>query len=245
MKLPAFHPTHPSARRTLLALASLGLAAQMRAQAPAARPAAEDVLVLTPFTVDAARDVGFVAASALAGGRLATDLKDTPVAYSVLTREFIDALGVSDVTEAAQWTTNASFAKDDGRSTQFGRVGFNDLVTFRGVPANRAQVNFFPVHFDYDSFNLERFDFARGPNSILFGTRQYDVRKEAVAVILRDVANNPAQLEIRLRDGSVLKPASVRSQAGELAAQDSAAGALKIPASDVATIQRRNASSKR
>lgn len=82
-------------------------------------------------------------------------------------------------------------------------------------------------------------------NSILFGTRQYDVRKEAVAVILRDVANNPAQLEIRLRDGSVLKPASVRSQAGELAVQDSAAGALKIPASDVATIQRRNASSKR
>ncbi len=38
------------------------------------------------------------------------------------------------------------------------------------MPANRAQINFFPVHFDYDSYNLERFDFARGPNSILFGT---------------------------------------------------------------------------
>jgi outer membrane receptor for ferric coprogen and ferric-rhodotorulic acid len=144
--------------------------------AGAAQPASsqpnntDETLVLTPFTVDATRDQGFVAASALAGGRLSTDLKDTPVAYSVLTREFIDALGVSDVTEAAAWTTNASFAKDDGRSTQFGRVGFNDLVNFRGVPANRAQVNFFPVHFDYDSYNLERFDFARGPNSILFGT---------------------------------------------------------------------------
>ena len=130
----------------------------------------DEVLVLTPFTVDSKRDVGFVAASALAGGRLATDLKDTPVAYSVLTREFIDALGISDVTEASAWTTNAAMAKDDGRSTQFGRVGFNDLVTFRGVASNRANINFFPVHFDYDSYNLERFDFARGPNSILFGT---------------------------------------------------------------------------
>lgn len=153
----------------LFAFATLAPASAQTTPAPRT-PVVADTIVLTPFTVDAQRDVGFVAASALAGGRLATDLKDTPVAYSVLTREFIDALGVSDVTEAAQWTTNASFAKDDGRSTQFGRVGFNDLVTFRGVPANRAQVNFFPVHFDYDSYNLERFDFARGPNSILFGT---------------------------------------------------------------------------
>jgi outer membrane receptor for ferric coprogen and ferric-rhodotorulic acid len=159
---------------TALPFAAVAPLAAQTPAAPSPRPpsrtAADETVVRTPFTVDATRDVGFVAASALAGGRLATDLKDTPVAYSVLTREFIDALGVSDVTEAAAWTTNASFAKDDGRSTQFGRVGFNDLVTFRGVAANRANINFFPVHFDYDSYNLERFDFARGPNSILFGT---------------------------------------------------------------------------
>ncbi|HWA26613.1 MAG TPA: TonB-dependent receptor [Lacunisphaera sp.] len=143
--------------------------AQQPAPAGAAKPEGETV-VFSPFVVDATRDQGFVAASALSGGRLATDLKDTPVAYSVLTREFIDALGVVDVTEAAAWTPNASFAKDDGRSTQFGAVGFNNLTNFRGVPANRAMINFFPVHYDYDSFNLERFDFARGPNSILFGT---------------------------------------------------------------------------
>lgn len=172
-----FRPVVVSATLTaLVAAAVLPLAAQTPSSpvagssAAAKAPGTDETIVLTPFAVDAKRDVGFVAASALAGGRLATDLKDTPVAYTVLTREFIDALGVSDVTEAAQWTTNASFAKDDGRSTQFGRVGFNDLVNFRGVASNRANINFFPVHFDYDSFNLERFDFARGPNSILFGT---------------------------------------------------------------------------
>lgn len=158
----------------ILALAPGILAAQQTPAAPSASesPAATttEVVQLSPFVVNSQRDVGFVAASALSGGRLATDIKDTPIAYSVLTREFIDALGVSDLTEAAAWTPNAGFAKDDGRSTQFGRVGFNDLVTFRGVSSNRAMINFFPVHYDYDSYNLERFDFARGPNSILFGT---------------------------------------------------------------------------
>ncbi len=158
---------------TVVALFPAILMAQQNAapSTPATTASSQDeVVVMSPFMVNSQRDVGFVAASALSGGRLATDIRDTPIAYSVLTREFIDALGVSDITEAAAWTTNASFAKDDGRSTQFGRVGFNDLVTFRGVAANRAQINFFPVHYDYDSYNLERFDFARGPNSILFGT---------------------------------------------------------------------------
>lgn len=82
-------------------------------------------------------------------------------------------------------------------------------------------------------------------NSILFGTRQYEVRKEAVAVILRDVGSNPGQFEVRLRDGSVLKPASLRLEPGEIVAQDSAAGSLKIPASDVVGIKRRTPAGKR
>lgn len=159
-------------RASIVALLALlpGITAGQTTPAAPANTESDTPVVLSPFEVNADRDVGFVAASALAGGRLATDLKDTPIAYSILTREFIDALGITDVTEAAAWTTNASFAKDDGRSTQFGRVGFNDLVTIRGVAANQAMINFFPVYYDYDSYNLERFDFARGPNSILFGT---------------------------------------------------------------------------
>ncbi|HRE79844.1 MAG TPA: hypothetical protein PLN52_02290, partial [Opitutaceae bacterium] len=57
-------------------------------------------VTLTPFTVSTERDVGFVATSSLAGGRLATDLADTPAAYSVITREFIDALNLVDLNQA-------------------------------------------------------------------------------------------------------------------------------------------------
>jgi outer membrane receptor protein involved in Fe transport len=146
--------------------------------APAATPAdtaktAEAPLQLSPFTVDAKKDVGFVAATSLAGGRLASELKDTPVAYSVLTREFIDALNVPDLSAAAKWTVNANNVNDDGRGVMFADE-LGTKLSFRGVQStgttvSQQQIDFFPVYYDYDSYNLERFDFARGPNSILFG----------------------------------------------------------------------------
>lgn len=130
---------------------------------------AKDVVELSPFTVNSDRDRGFVAASALAGGRLATDLRDTPAAYSVLTRDFIEALNITNLTMAQQWTVGFNEIEDDGRQNQFGD-GERGRRTFRGVSSNQQQIEFFPAYYDYDSYNLERFDFARGPNSILFGS---------------------------------------------------------------------------
>ena len=83
-------------------------------------PNENEAIVLSPFTVNSDRDRGFVAASALAGGRLSTDLRDTPVAYSVLTRDFIDALNLTNLTMAQQWTTGFNEIEDDGRQNQFG-----------------------------------------------------------------------------------------------------------------------------
>lgn len=128
-----------------------------------------EVVELSPFAVNATLDRGFVAASALAGGRLSTDLRNTPVAYSVLTRDFIDALNLTSLTAAQQWTTGFNEIEDDGRQNQFGD-GERGRRTFRGVASNQQQIEFFPAFYDYDSYNLERFDFARGPNSILFGS---------------------------------------------------------------------------
>ncbi len=165
--------------RIVCAATAIFWAAQAHAQtspAPAITRDAnstETAVVLSPFIIDAKKDVGFVAASSLAGGRLATALKDTPVAYSVLTREFIDALNLSDLSVAAKWTVNANNVNDDGRGVIFADE-LGTKLSFRGVQStgttvSQQQIDFFPVYYDYDSFNLERFDFARGPNSILFG----------------------------------------------------------------------------
>ena len=149
----------------------LGAAATARGPTPgeSSPSLTKDVVELSPFSVNSGRDRGFVAASSLAGGRLSTDLKDTPVAYSVLTRDFIEALNITNLTMAQQWTTGFNEIEDDGRQNQFGD-GERGRRTFRGVASNQQQIEFFPAYYDYDSYNLERFDFARGPNSILFGS---------------------------------------------------------------------------
>jgi outer membrane receptor protein involved in Fe transport len=157
-------------------LVALLAAANLSGQTvPAPAAAAEpDPVILSPFTVNTERDTGFVAASSLAGGRLATDLADTPAAYSVLTREFIDALNITDLAAALEWTVNTNASNDNG-AIQFSQVT-NLITTSRGLTVGAPQRNFFPFassaasSVNFDSYNLDRYDFSRGPNSILFGT---------------------------------------------------------------------------
>ncbi len=157
-------PVKPKSKLALFAgLLALGSAAE--AQTPATSQK-EDAITLSPFTVRTDRDTGFVAASSLAGGRLASDLKDTPVAYSVLTREFIDALGLDDLDKAVEWTVGAHRNIDAGAQPIFAGTS---SYSVRGVSGIARLRNFFPFGVTFDSYNLDRFDFARGPNSVLFG----------------------------------------------------------------------------
>lgn len=151
---------------TLATLTAAVLSAQTAPPPSASSTAKDDAVVLSPFTVSTDKDVGFVATSSLAGGRLATDLADTPAAYSVITREFIDALNLTDLNQAIDWTVNTNANKDNGATLTFaGSVTY----TTRGVGASTPQRNFFPFYVNFDSYNLERYDFSRGPNSVLFG----------------------------------------------------------------------------
>ena len=136
------------------------------ARSPAVVASNDSVTTLSPFTVSTDKDVGFVATSSLAGGRLAGDLADTPAAYSVITREFIDALNLTDLNGAIEWTVNTNVNNDNGANLTFAS---NVTYTTRGVGASTPQRNFFPFYVNFDSYNLERYDFGRGPNAILFG----------------------------------------------------------------------------
>jgi len=168
---PQHNESPPVKNRNLFSFLAGWLAAGAAAGAQtASTPAKDEAITLSPFTVSTDRDNGFVAASSLAGGRLATNLSDTPVAYSVLTRDFIDALGITNQFEASDWAPNSvrSIAANGG--------GYGDDVSntpgtynVRGAGGGRAQRNFFTYFSPNDSYVVERFDFGRGPNAILFG----------------------------------------------------------------------------
>src|SRR6185436_12658373 len=159
----------PLSRLLAAAAAVCGLAVQslLGQTAPTSPTATEDTVKLDPFNVSAASDVGFVAANSLAGGRMTTALKDTPVAYSVLTSEFLEAFNINDAGKAAEFTVNANQYYNDGLQGTDGNTTV--YVRIRGQNANTPARNFFPYNLAGDSYNVDRIDFARGANASLFG----------------------------------------------------------------------------
>jgi len=83
---------------------SLGLLAvsTLLAQTPAPVPAApsapaEDAIVLSPFTVEAGTEKGYLATQTLNGTRLKTDLKDIGSSLTVFTEQLMDDLGANSI----------------------------------------------------------------------------------------------------------------------------------------------------
>lgn len=158
-------------RRVNLLLATLALSGfgAAHAQTPETTTKPVAPVALDPFTVNAETDVGFVAASSLAGGRIATPLKDTPVAYSVITAEFLEAFNLTDVASATEWSVNSTVIDGDGTNRGLGSSVDNGALRTRGVASGIPTRNFFPFLVSTDSYALDRVDFGRGPNAVLFG----------------------------------------------------------------------------
>lgn len=150
----------PTATALLFATTALHpLAAQ---SAPAA-PTSTDPIALSPFEVNTDRDTGYQAASSLAGGRIDTPLDRTPAAISILTREFLDDIAANNFVDAAVWSPNSFLVAPTSDFSDY-RVDFRSANT-----GSSPSVNYFGFSHTMDSYSTERLEFARGPNSILFG----------------------------------------------------------------------------
>src|SRR6478736_814529 len=167
-------PSRLLATLTCFALLGLALTRSTAQTTPAAPPVAnkeakegDASIVLSPFMVNASEGTGWIATNSLAGGRVKTALKDTPVAYSVLTSEFLDSFNLTDMNLAAAFTTNSTADVQDGTYQAFGTTSAS-TIKLRGTNVTQTR-NFFPFTISPDSFDIDRFDFARGPNAVLFG----------------------------------------------------------------------------
>ena len=150
--------------RTLLAAFAGWLALSSAADAQTVKTSTKDeAMVLSPFTVNTDKDDGFAAANAGTATRLTLDMKDVPAPFSVMTREFIDALGITNVQEAVAWMPNVAAMPSEDLVTS--PLNFNS----RGVTNNRGQTrNNYLTGGLVDAYALERYEFGRGPNSALF-----------------------------------------------------------------------------
>jgi outer membrane receptor protein involved in Fe transport len=141
---------------------------------PAAPQLADDVLQMNPFTVEGTVETGYLATSSLAGTRLRTELRDIGSSISVVTRDFMEDLGATNSQSVLSYTTNFEVAGANGnylgdRSELGQMMSPGNATRVRGlVPAINTR-NFFRTNIRWDSYNVNRVDLQRGPNSVLFG----------------------------------------------------------------------------
>ena len=159
-----------------------GLLAQTNPPASQAAPAPaseDETIVLSPFEVNAAKDTGYQATQTLAGTRIRTDLKDVGSAIQVITKDFMNDIGATDSSTLLQYTTNAEVA---GTRGTFAGLGNNSTLDessslrspegsqrVRGLAAADNTRDFYVTDIPWDSYNVDRIDILRGPNSFLFG----------------------------------------------------------------------------
>jgi outer membrane receptor protein involved in Fe transport len=159
-------PVLSSCRLALLACAGLltGLVAQTAPAAKPAAPAEGETILLSPFEVRTEGDVGYTAASALAGGRTDAPLKLSSAAISVMTSQFLEDIGATNFRSAGEWALNWVPFPESNTSIA---GGFS--INYRNMGATFASRNYFLWYVESDSYNTERYEFARGPNGVLFG----------------------------------------------------------------------------
>jgi outer membrane receptor protein involved in Fe transport len=164
-------------------------------------PAGEEILELSPFEVTTSADVGYLANNSLAGSRFNTRLKDTPASISVMTREFLDDIGAFALEDALVFANNLQINLEDQGSIGDSPGGnsateFSGSYRVRGINATVARNYFRDLgSLPRDTYNVERIEDSRGPNSVLFGlgsaggvinvaTKQAKLSKDSYAVLL-------------------------------------------------------------
>jgi iron complex outermembrane receptor protein len=167
----------PSGLLLLGALLLADLAAQI-APAPAAstapaRPASDEVIELSPFTVNASADKGYRAENTLAGSRLNTSLRDTPSSVSVFTEKFLEDLGINQIEDLIGYTVGATLAVQDTNAAPNANAAINGQSLVRGIDirgiGSSQGLDYFKSITPNDSYRVGRYDESRGPNGILFG----------------------------------------------------------------------------
>jgi hypothetical protein len=166
-------------RKVGLCLATMAMTLPVFAQ-DNAEDLDDDILLLSPFEVEASSNVGYLATQTLAGTRIKTDLKDVGSAISVVTKEMLRDTGATDNQTLLSYTTNTEVGGTSGNFAGFvGDSGSldetdslmrpNSNTRVRGLTSADNTRDYFVSEIPWDSYNTERVDMQRGPNAILFG----------------------------------------------------------------------------
>ena len=134
----------------------------------------EEIVTLSPFSIDETENVGYTATTTLAGTRLKTKLEDVGAAVSVYTQEFMEDIAATDSETLLPYAVNAESAGIQGNfangvQQDSNRINPHVAQRIRGLNAATLTRNYFTTDIPFDGYNTQSVTINRGPNSLLFG----------------------------------------------------------------------------
>ncbi|MEO7598590.1 MAG: TonB-dependent receptor plug domain-containing protein, partial [Opitutus sp.] len=145
--------------------------------------AADEAVVLSPFTVNSEKDTGYAASSTLAGTRLNTPIKDLGASISVYNKDFLDDIGATSANDLLIYATGMEAGGPGGNFSNAagGNITEPSVVgdgvrnnpqgasRARGLTSPTYTRGYFISDVSVDGYNTSSVTVNRGPNAILFG----------------------------------------------------------------------------
>ncbi|MDQ8181623.1 hypothetical protein QEH57_13210 [Pelagicoccus sp. SDUM812005] len=164
--------------KTLVSVLTLGIAGS-GGPLSAQDDQSDEVFELSPFVIESEKNAGYLSTSTMAGTRLKSDLRDVASSISVVTKEFLNDTGSTDLNELLVYTANTeafgaggNFSNDDGgqaTDTATERAEPQRTTRVRGLDPADLTRNYYLTDIAADSYNTDRISINRGANNILFG----------------------------------------------------------------------------
>lgn len=129
---------------------------------------APEIVILSPFVVTTEKDEGWIASSTLVGNRTNESLSNVPMTVDALTAEFIQDMGAYTIEDAGRWIANLDVVSNLERKTDDQRLNYRGME-IGDRESGQASRNFFLWYAPTDNYNVDRIDFNKGSNSLMFG----------------------------------------------------------------------------
>jgi len=148
----------------LSALVAPRAISQVALKPPPLTAAKDEVVELSPFIIATERETGWSANDTLTGTHTKQALKDLPVNIDAVTSDFMEDLGLFTADETAQFVANVFALPAMENDNQGGNFSFRGMTQ-----VNNISRNYFRWFIPSDTYNVERIDFGKGSNSLIFG----------------------------------------------------------------------------
>jgi outer membrane receptor protein involved in Fe transport len=145
----------------------------------------QPVFELSPFEVSSSGDKGYYASNTISGSRISVPIQDIPLTIEVVTSEFIEDTGATDLRDSLKYSAGVMLQSQNDAFGLFDNAGnvnnpegatgdkSDSSFKIRGFVLENTLRNGFRRKNATDTVNIDRIEVIRGPSALLYGVGNF------------------------------------------------------------------------